>query len=396
MINNRLAKVVAAMALAPMVANAHMRMSSPTPFGEPSKSPLDPSGSNFPCQNIGYTGSASNNWPVGSTQQLTFHAGDSAIHGGGSCQISVTTDKAPTKSSKWKVIHSIEGGCPYNAAGNLPEAGSQTIPSYPFTVPKALPNGDMAMAWTWFNRIGNREMYMNCAPITVTGGSSDTTAFDALPDMAIANINVGTGATCHTTENFEYIFANPGSSVVNGMSLNPSGGTYQFEPLCGGSPTSGPTGGSAPAGSGAPAGSAPAASAPAATKPAGAATTMKTVAGGAAQTPAPGKGAPAGQSQGVSAPAAQPTAPAAAQPSAPAAQPSSPSGGNSSSGPGTSSGSSCSPDGALICQGESMFAICSNGQATFMAVAEGTSCKAGVISKRSTHMHRHRHIRRSF
>lgn len=43
---------------------------------------------------------------------------------------------------------------------------------FQFSIPQQVPTGDYTLAWTWFNKIGNREMYMNCAPITVTGSSS--------------------------------------------------------------------------------------------------------------------------------------------------------------------------------------------------------------------------------
>lgn len=57
--------------------------------------------------------------PLGSTQQLAFIG--SAVHGGGSCQVSITYDQNPTASSTFKVIHSIEGGCPAkNETGNFP------------------------------------------------------------------------------------------------------------------------------------------------------------------------------------------------------------------------------------------------------------------------------------
>lgn len=28
-----------------------------------------------------------------------------------------------------------------------------------FTIPKAAPSGEAVFSWTWFNRLGNREMY---------------------------------------------------------------------------------------------------------------------------------------------------------------------------------------------------------------------------------------------
>ncbi|KAF2447599.1 lytic polysaccharide monooxygenase, partial [Karstenula rhodostoma CBS 690.94] len=180
---------IAMLSMAPAV-QSHMILASPKPFGTPDNSPLDPSGSNYPCKMTSATAGEGpmNDFKVGSTQQLSFSG--SAVHGGGSCQISVTTDKNPTKDSVFKVIHSIEGGCP----------GVGGPATFDFKVPDALPDGELVMAWTWFNHIGNREMYMNCANIQVSGGASDNSKFEKLPDMAIANIGVGKGASCKTAE----------------------------------------------------------------------------------------------------------------------------------------------------------------------------------------------------
>ena len=158
------------MAMEPLHAGAHMILKSPVPYGNPNNSPLEATGSDFPCKAVPYTVNTMNEWSVGSEQTLSFTG--TAVHGGGSCQISVTTDKEPTKESKWKVIYSIEGGCPVEAAGNLDQNGPSTNNAFKYTVPAELPNGVMTMAWTWFNKIGNREMYMNCAPITVSGGAA--------------------------------------------------------------------------------------------------------------------------------------------------------------------------------------------------------------------------------
>ncbi|KAL1843561.1 hypothetical protein VTK73DRAFT_2811 [Phialemonium thermophilum] len=52
-----------------------------------------------------------------------------------------------------------------------------------------MPDGPAVFAWTWFNRIGNREMYMTCAPIVVTGGGAGNASFvEALPPVFRANI----------------------------------------------------------------------------------------------------------------------------------------------------------------------------------------------------------------
>lgn len=301
--------------------SAHMFIESPVPFAGVAKNPLDPSGSNFPCQGSSYEITSMNDWAVGSDVTVSFPSDQTATHGGGSCQISVSKDEKPTASSKWKVIHSIEGGCPTTGAGN-----SGALGTFGFKVPSELPEGQLTMAWTWFNKVGNREMYMNCAPIKVSGGTGK--GFDDLPDMAIANI-AGHG-TCTTSEGADYTFANPGKSVAKL-------GTGPFKDLCGGAASEGgSTGGS---GSSDSAPTAPAASA-----------------------------APA-------APKEPATTPAPTAPQAPATG-------------GSTGGSSCSQEGAILCNGESQFGICSNGQVVWQSVAAGTKCSNGQIARRD-YTHRH-------
>ncbi|KAM0301986.1 hypothetical protein ACHAPM_005138 [Fusarium culmorum] len=190
-------------------ASAHMLMANPKPYGNPQNAPLDASGSDFPCQGQVNSGASSDVYKAGSTQQLSFIG--SAVHGGGSCQVSLTTDKNPTKDSVWKVIHSIEGGCPSrNQPGNYPENPNFEDPDkYDFKIPEELAAGDYVLAWTWFNHVGNREMYMNCAAVTVQGGDGSKGYLDTLPDMFVANV----GNECETQPNTDLAFPNPGSSV---------------------------------------------------------------------------------------------------------------------------------------------------------------------------------------
>ncbi|KAJ4986642.1 hypothetical protein SVAN01_07828 [Stagonosporopsis vannaccii] len=311
MTKTSLAAAILAMA---STTTAHIFMANPVPFAGTIKDPLDPSGSNFPCQGSSYQITTMNEWSVGSDVTISFPPDQTATHGGGSCQVSVTKDKKPTKDSKWKVIHSIIGGCPTsNSPGNLDTHGG-SLGTYGFTVPEELPEGELTMAWTWFNKVGNREMYMNCAPIKVSGGTGK--GFDSLPDMATANI----GGTCKTTEGSDYTFANPGKSVAKL-------GSGATQPLCGGASETGSGGGDYSA-------------------------------------PAPAPAAPATPKE--------PTAPAPSAPKAPATG-------------GSGGGSSCSDEGAIVCNGESQFGICSNGAVVYQPVAPGTKCSGGAIARRDLH-----------
>ncbi|KAI4660239.1 uncharacterized protein J4E78_004940 [Alternaria triticimaculans] len=423
----------AMLAMAPLSANAHMILKSPVPYGNPNNSPLDASGSDFPCKAVPYTVNTMNEWKVGSSQTLAFTG--TAVHGGGSCQISVTTDKEPTKDSVWKVIYSIEGGCPVSAEANLDEFGPSLDNTFKFDIPPELPNGVMTTAWTWFNKIGNREMYMNCAPVTISGGADDTTAFDTLPDMAVANIPVP--QSCGTTkESSDFTFQNPGKYVK-------SVGKGPFVDLCTGATSQPSTGGDAGGGgngnadSGAPVASPPAASPPAASpspdsgayqpaatppsaaspapvspppappaapsgtksacspKPKPAESTLRTLVTVTAPMPTntdgifpPGPAAGTGTAP-AAAPAPQPTGQSPASPVAPLKP--TPSGAPASPAPANpgSDKEACSPDGAVICSSDgTKFGLCDHGKVIMIPVADGTKCENGAIAKRGDYSHR--------
>lgn len=137
--------------------------------------------------------------------------GSSANHGGGSCQISLSTDGTKT----FTVLQSIIGNCPTTGTSNLD-----------FRIPADAPAGDHVLAWTWHNQIGNREMYMNCAAVTLTaagGGSvgvkkmARSAAYASRPGIFIANVGAA-GGGCKTEEMFDVVYPEPGPDVVNDSS----------------------------------------------------------------------------------------------------------------------------------------------------------------------------------
>ena len=383
----------AALAATVPLSSAHMIMANPVPFNAPNNSPLAPDGSDFPCKGPPSGSAQVNEWHVGSTQSLSFSG--TAVHGGGSCQMSVTTDKTPTRDSKWKVIYSIEGGCPANVEGNLDQSGPNYDGTFPFTVPQDLPTGDLTVAWTWFNKIGNREMYMNCASVSVTGGADDASGLDALPDMAIANVNVP--GSCGTTkEGTDYTFANPGmfgTTVGEGPFMNLCAGTPSQPGMgrsSGGSGSDGAAGASSQAPAASDAGSAmpstfrtvKTATAPMLPMPTNPGGVMAPSACSAAQAPKP---TPAQPSQGPG--TAYPTAAPAPAP-APSHVTPHPSAGLAP-GSGSSSGTLCSTDGQLVCSPDgTQYGLCNFGKAVMMPVAGGTKCVSGAIARHDDYTHR--------
>ncbi len=371
----------AAAALWAVAAHGHMLMNTPQPYSSPvlANGPLAADGSNFPCQlpagGSFEAGSASNVFALGSSQPLKFTG--QAVHGGGSCQVSITYDKSPSSTSVWKVIRSIEGGCPAQGqTGNMgDDAGAADPFVYNFTVPDNIPAGSVTLAWTWFNKIGNREMYMNCAPVTLTGTGGSQSNFDALPDMFVANVGNG----CGTVDSTDLLFPNPGNDIV---SLN--GATSAFSTPTG---TGCQAAGASPAAAGAGSGSGSAAAA--ASSPASsAATAVPSGAGGVfVTTPlsststsaAAASTAPVADTSSTAAAAGTTATPAAAT-SPPTASPSPaspPASSGATAGSAQTAGSACSPEGAWNCLGTSYQRCASGVWSVAQPLAAGTMCTGG-------------------
>jgi hypothetical protein len=363
------------------VASAHIIITNPVPFGKSTlnNSPLDASGSDFPCKfrpGVYELEGASNVYAQGSTQQLEFQG--TAVHGGGSCQVSVTTDKEPDKDSVWKVIKSIEGGCPArDTPGNIGDNANAAVPyTYDYTIPEELAAGEYVLAWSWFNKVGNREMYMNCAPLTVTGSGGDSSFFKSLPDLFTANI----GNDCGTVSDTDLLFPNPGAAVEK---MN--GATDAFMAPTGNSCQAGNGGGDpAPAPTTAPSEPAPTSS----PEPTPAPTTSK---GGIFIT-VPGDSETSEAPVPTTTVAPPPTDPTPTPEPAPE-QPENPSGGFA---PGTP----CTAEGEWNCVGGSSFQRCASGAWSMMQqLAAGMNCESGQSSELKTAAMKHRrslrHGRRS-
>jgi hypothetical protein len=399
-----------------MTANAHLFISSPSPIpGTAIKNPLEPDGSNFPCHGVPLPGSGGQKMAVGSDQKLIFDAGvpggqsgdtyagglNTAVHGGGSCQISITYETDPQKvkqSSAWKVLYSIEGGCPTNSQLNLdgtfhgplgaytnailcsdPHAnGLDCINDFEFKIPEGVKNGQATLAWTWFNNVGNAEMYMNCVAVDITGGS-DNADMSEFPDIFLANIGAANGGETVRTPVQNLKFPSPGKYVTTKTAF---ASTYM--------------------------------SAGVAQTIASASAYPLLLPGASATTSAAGSYGAAPTSYAASSPASAPaTAPTsyAAAPSpyvpvptlatAVSAAPM-PSGtsyaGSSTNTSGTCTGGkvSCPSPGELICIDDKTFGICDiDNCAVPRPVALGTTCSNNIVSKRdvvrrrSSRIHRH-------
>jgi len=224
--------------LSPFVA-AHMQVIKPPPYRSKFNpnvpqtdidysmtNPLKADGSDFPCKGYnvdfnGPMGAPTETVTAGQTSSITLDG--SASHEGGSCQISLSFDGGKS----FKVVKSFIGNCV-----RVNSSGADPNQTYEYTVPSDAKSGNAIVAWSWFNRVGNREMYMNCATITINGGGAST--LDSYPN--IFECNIGNGCTIH--EGTDVVFQNPGNDVTytQGNYGNPTqdSGTDTSPPMPGG------------------------------------------------------------------------------------------------------------------------------------------------------------------
>ncbi|KAH7135261.1 hypothetical protein B0J11DRAFT_156240 [Dendryphion nanum] len=346
-------KTVSAIIALAASASAHIVMTNPKAFPQKDNGPLLDSGSNYPCGATSYDG-APTSWKAGETKQITFMGG--ATHSGGSCQFSITPDTKPSKDSQFKVLHSVHGGCISTKPGNERESAEYTTSNaVPVTLPEDLPAGQYTFSWSWLNKSGNREFYQNCAPITVQSSSKKSVAeaIGGLPDMFVVNLS---REVCKTTEGQDFVYPNPGKSVTKGSPQSPNFGSTL-------------TGADA------------------------ACAKMNKMGAGNGKLGSPGAGTP-------STPPSTPTKPATPPPAntgivgapspTPQPQPQNPTPAN----PPATGSVPCKTDGSIVCIGSSQWGLCNMGSAVPQALAAGTKCSNGAISRRSVRAPR-RHLARS-
>jgi len=389
------------------IGNAHLMLDTPVPYGKDSldNSPLvnakpGSSGANYPCKlrSGGYDITSENHITAGEDQVLSFVG--SASHGGGTCQLGLSTSRSPGPTDDFKAFQIYEGGCPINGDGN------DGTSNFSYTIPAGIKNGQYSLAWTWYNRVGNREIYMNCAPVTVTGGSDTTDFFDSLPNMYVINLPT---SECSTVESSNQLIPNPGNAAMKKDSTYSA--VAASGPSCAASAaamTKGVSGGS----NSSPATSAPSGSATAPASSAlasyGGSTPSNMTSAAASPISSPSSGEIGNSASGTSptsfltvstasvtsaaASSAYPTmTPSSAGISAATGYPaaangSSSSSSSSSSGSSSGDGISCSSDGKQYGQVVA-------GSTVWRDVAAGTSCSNGQIVKRS--LMRHAHVRRA-
>ncbi|CAD0083102.1 unnamed protein product [Aureobasidium vineae] len=328
------------------LVDCHLKLNNPVPYSK-STLQLDPlrnvapgsEQSDFPCQSKRIGGADpwivdhENELVAGEPQTMTWDG--SASHGGGSCQIGVTLDRQPTADSTFKTIASFIGGCP------IDDANGGTHP-FNYTIPSEVPNGKATLAWSWVSKLsGQPEFYMNCAPITVSGGAEDTKEFDQLEDMFRVNLP---SSECGSQLSSNLEIPNPGRYVttIDTRALAPPTGSG-----CAAlSQTTATESNTAAASS---------------TESAAATTPLTTL------TPVPSA-------------VDTTTTSAATATSASATYLPSSSLSMLSTIPGPYSNStSCTTNGALVCNGPTQFGLCNFGQVIWQPVAPGTTCQDGQI-----------------
>ncbi|KAJ1732970.1 hypothetical protein LPJ72_003114 [Coemansia sp. Benny D160-2] len=219
-------------------------------------------------------------WKAGETVTVKFNP-NAAIHSGGNMEFSISYDGGKTFAVVYQVLR-------YAFLNSKPAGLTNTaeVLEYSFKLPEDLPNSDSAVfAWTWVNASGNREFYMNCADVKITGSSSSSyTAkevtianYPGYPTIPEFDGNYDTGINYYTTDAKNITVSPSGSSGGSGSGSTDTGSSSS--PSYSSSADAAGSDGSGAASSAAPVSSAPASSGSSATSDAAAAESTAAPAG---------------------------------------------------------------------------------------------------------------------
>ncbi|KAJ9087905.1 hypothetical protein DSO57_1028485 [Entomophthora muscae] len=170
-------------------------------------SPLNDDGRDFPC--LGYPrGPPSAAYRAGKSISVSIIG--TAPHNGGHCQFSISYD-----GIKFVVLKTIMGKCP--------------APRRKFSVkiPPSAGTGAAVFAWTWINRSGQREFYMNCADINILGKKKGHITGH---ELLVANYKVPGKASRIFPEGFANSY---GKSIINStpkLTITPKTSTQPYPP----------------------------------------------------------------------------------------------------------------------------------------------------------------------
>jgi hypothetical protein len=132
--------------------------------------PLYHDGATFPFPCKGFPKGPSTKTINGNTVNMKLEG--SATHGGGHCQFGVTYD-----DSTFVVLKTVTDNCLISGM------------EYSFDLPSNIPSGDITVFWTWVNRLGNREYYMECADITVNNPNGNNSPVEIQgKELLVVNI----------------------------------------------------------------------------------------------------------------------------------------------------------------------------------------------------------------
>lgn len=107
----------------------------------------------FPCKGFPKGPSVA----IFDSNTITVTLEGTATHGGGHCQLGVSYD-----DNTFVVLRTVLNNCLLDSM------------TYSFDLPENISNQNLTVFWTWINRIGNREYYMECSDVTVNNYGTNT------------------------------------------------------------------------------------------------------------------------------------------------------------------------------------------------------------------------------